>query len=189
MLEPIDNPFGPKLIRPERTGGQLLFVRPRKMERVSIAMSHPAIRYVAIGLAALAFAVPGAAQTMARGEVSGGYQFLRVEGESVSKGWSVDLSWYGNRRLAVVGQVSASYKPRTTFPVFGRPFTESETVYNFLVGVRMRNQGNRVVVPFGHVLVGNGLTIYASSPKMWSIGFHGPGSSGGGGNPSPQTML
>jgi hypothetical protein len=97
-------------------------------------------------------------------KASSGYQFLRLESASLSKGWYVDLGWSQKRRLAIVAQVAGSYKPAITFAVpRSITFTESEKVYEFLLGVRVRGRASPAFVPFGQVLVGNGLTSSSAS--------------------------
>ena len=44
------------------------------------------------------------------GDVSGGYRFLRTDGENFGKGWYVDAAGHVTEVVSVVGEVAGTYK-------------------------------------------------------------------------------
>jgi hypothetical protein len=94
----------------------------------------------------LSVAVPAAAQAAV--EVSGGYNYLRLEGESVPNGWYADLAGKIAPGIQLVGQVTGNYK---TVSVGG--IDVDAKLHSFMGGVRVA--GSRTgVSPFGQVLFG-----------------------------------
>ena len=69
---------------------------------------------LALGLAVFASAVPAAAQSSPKVELSGGYQFLRVtvdgEGLSMPKGWYADVASNVTEKIGIVFEVGGNYK-------------------------------------------------------------------------------
>lgn len=97
--------------------------------------------------------LPAAAQSAGNVEVSGGYNFLRIQDEELEEddknfpaGWYADVSGGLTDTLALVGQVSGNYKT----------FIEDIDLklHTFLGGVRLSSRANPNAVPFVHVLGG-----------------------------------
>ncbi len=84
-----------------------------------------------VGASLLGSAAPSFAQTPA-GELSVGYQWLRVAEQNFTRGWYVDLAGNVSRVIGIVGQVGGSQKS------FDNLFSGSfdVDVYEFLAGVR-----------------------------------------------------
>jgi opacity protein-like surface antigen len=105
-------------------------------------------------------AIPAAAQSTPRGEISAGYQLLGAKGdidETLEKGWYADVAGNIGRIFSVVFQVSGNYKT----------FEEAETiggitanvsvdlkVHEFMGGIRASARGNRTITPFAQFLAG-----------------------------------
>ena len=109
----------------------------------------------------LGVALPAAAQTFPRTEISGGYQFVTfsVEGEneSIPKGWYFEVAGNLNPMIGLVFQVGGNYKTfEESVTVGGGTFTAEADldVYQFLGGVRLNARANPRLVPYGQVLAG-----------------------------------
>lgn len=109
----------------------------------------------------LGLAVPAAAQTFPRTEISGGYQFVTFsvedESESIPKGWYFEVAGNLNPMLGLVFQVGGNYKTfEESVTVGGGTFTAEADldVYQFLGGVRVNARNNPRLVPYGHLLAG-----------------------------------
>ena len=117
---------------------------------------------LAVATLVLALAAPAAAQSAAQSppkfDVSGGYQFMNIEGDDFRKGWYVDFAkTWKNPGLAVVVQVDGGYRPATVFPfLYGSTITQTHSVYEILFGLRVRKRTAAAVMPFGQVLIGTG---------------------------------
>jgi opacity protein-like surface antigen len=113
------------------------------------------------GLAAFGAALPVAAQTTPKIEISAGYQLLNLDtdgdSESLPKGWYVDVAGNLNRYLGVVFEVGGNYKSVSESATF-MGVTETATVdlrvHEFMGGTRVTSRANATVMPFGQVLVG-----------------------------------
>jgi outer membrane autotransporter protein len=120
------------------------------------------MRVLSIGVVILGVAVPAAAQTAPRTEISGGYQFLTFsvedeDNESMPKGWYADVAGNLTPMIGVVFQVGGNYKTfDESVTVGGGTFTASADlkVHLFLGGVRLNLRQNSAFVPYGQVLVG-----------------------------------
>ena len=129
----------------------------------------------------LALAPPAAAQSAAQSppkfDVSGGYQFMNLEGDDY-KGWYVDFAkTWKNPGLAVVVHVDGGYRPPTVIPfLYGLIITQTESVYEMLFGLRVRKRTAAAVMPFGQVLIGTGGGNSSSFIDGRPLG--GPSSSG-----------
>ncbi len=92
-----------------------------------------------------------AAQSAGKVEVSGGYNFLRVQEEEFGDeknfpaGWYADVSGGLTDNLALVGQVSGNYKTIEDVDL---------KLHTFAGGVRLSSRANRNAVPFVQVLGG-----------------------------------
>lgn len=118
-------------------------------------------------LVLLGMALPAAAQTFPRTEISGGYQFVTfsVEGtdgvedstESIPKGWYFEVAGNLNPTVGLVFQVGGNYKTfEESVSVGGGTFTAEVDldIYQFLGGVRLNARDNPRLVPYGQLLVG-----------------------------------
>lgn len=88
------------------------------------------------------------AQGVPAAELSAGYQFLRLDDESLGVGWYVDIAGNWSDTLAIVGQVSGSYGSIDDF------VEVDINAHSFLGGVRFSGRSNPDLVPFVHALVG-----------------------------------
>jgi opacity protein-like surface antigen len=109
----------------------------------------------------LGLAVPAAAQTFPRTEISGGYQFVTFsvedENESIPKGWYFEVAGNLNPMIGLVFQVGGNYKTfEESVTLGGGTFTAEADldVYQFLGGVRLNARDNPRLVPYGHLLAG-----------------------------------
>ena len=109
----------------------------------------------------LGMAVPAAAQTFPRTEISGGYQFVTFsvndESESIPKGWYFEVAGNLNPTIGLVFQVGGNYKTfEESVTLGGGTFTAEADldVYQFLGGVRLNARDNPRLVPYGHLLAG-----------------------------------
>lgn len=112
-------------------------------------------RHIGFGVITLvalsAFPWPAAAQSAGGLEVSGGYNFLRVQEEEFEDeknfpaGWYADVSGGLTDNLALVGQVTGNYKTIDDVDF---------KLHSFLGGVRLSSRANPNAVPFVHVLGG-----------------------------------
>ena len=98
----------------------------------------------------------GTALAQDRGDVSGGYRYLRSEGESISKGFYVDVTGHLTNVFSIVGEVAGSYKSESE-TAFGITAEASGRIHTFAAGVKLRaSMVSPNVVPFGQVLFGGG---------------------------------
>jgi opacity protein-like surface antigen len=109
----------------------------------------------------LGVALPAAAQTFPRTEISGGYQFVTFtvadENESIPKGWYFEVAGNLNPMIGLVFQVGGNYKTfEESVQVGGGSFTAEVDldIYQFLGGLRLNARSNPRLVPYGQVLVG-----------------------------------
>jgi hypothetical protein len=109
----------------------------------------------------LGLAVPAAAQTFPRTEISGGYQFVTFsveeESESIPKGWYFEVAGNLNPMIGLVFQVGGNYKTfEESVTLGGGTFTAEADldVYQFLGGVRLNARDNPRLVPYGQLLAG-----------------------------------
>lgn len=124
-------------------------------------MHRSTVRILVLCLLAVATAVPVAAQSTPKVELSGGYQFLNFslegENESMPVGWYFDVAGNLTPMLGVVFQVGGNYKTvDESAAIGGISFSTSIDlkVHEFLGGVRTNFRSSRAVVPFGQFLVG-----------------------------------
>jgi hypothetical protein len=94
-------------------------------------------------------AVPASAQNTSKVELSGGYNLLRFNDETIPGGWYADVAGKITPMFAVVGQVTGNYK---SMDVSG--ISVDTTIHTFMAGVRVSAHAVSGVTPFAHVLVG-----------------------------------
>jgi opacity protein-like surface antigen len=107
-------------------------------------------------------AIPAAAQTTPRTEISAGYQFVTFsvedgENESIPKGWYFEVAGNLNPMLGVVFQVGGNYKRFEESVTIGTVTIAAEAdvkVHEFLGGLRLSARDNPKLVPYGQLLVG-----------------------------------
>ena len=132
-------------------------------------------------LVVLSAAMPVSAQTVPRTEISGGYQFVNYsvdgEGESLPKGWYVDVAGNLTPIFGVVFQVGGSYKTFDESVTIGGgtlTATADLKVHPFLGGVRLSARKSSAFVPYGQVLAGavnSSIELTASSTIPGVPGF------------------
>jgi hypothetical protein len=98
----------------------------------------------------------GAAFAQERGDVSGGYRFLRTEGENFGKGWYFDGAVPVTEIVSVVGEVAGTYKSLSE--TFGGITVEADfKLHTFMGGARFKVPVEETTLtPFGQVLFGVG---------------------------------
>ena len=117
-------------------------------------------RVVGICLVVVATAIPAAAQTASRGEISAGYQLLGARGdvdETLEKGWYADVAGNIGRVFSVVFQVSGNYKSFDETVTVGTLTTNVNVdlkVHEFMGGIRANARGSRTITPFVQFLAG-----------------------------------
>lgn len=115
-------------------------------------MRRSVLRVIRASVVALGIVMGGASTASAQGvpaaDLSVGYQFLRLEEESLGLGWYVDLAGNWSETLAIVGQVAGSYGSVADF------VNIDIDAHSFLGGIRFSGRGNPSLVPFAHALVG-----------------------------------
>ena len=91
-----------------------------------------------------------------KGDVSGGYRYMRSEGEGISKGFYVDVTGHVTDMFSIVGEVGGSYLSQSeTFS--GVTAEASGKIHTFAAGVKLRaSKVSPNVVPFAQVLFGGG---------------------------------
>jgi hypothetical protein len=89
-----------------------------------------------------------------RGDVSGGYRFMRSEGANFGKGWYFDVSGHVTEVVSIVGDVGGSYKSESeTFS--GITIEADAKVHTFAGGLKARaSTVSPNVFPFAQVLFG-----------------------------------
>jgi opacity protein-like surface antigen len=114
----------------------------------------------------LGVALPAAAQTFPRTEISGGYQFVTFsvpaadgedDTESIPKGWYFEVAGNLNPMIGLVFQVGGNYKTVEESVTVGGGTLTAEAdldIYQFLGGVRLNARDNPRLVPYGHLLAG-----------------------------------
>src|SRR5215510_5255099 len=124
-------------------------------------MHRPTVRILVLCLAAVATAVPVAAQSTPKVELSGGYQFLNFsldgENQSMPAGWYFDVAGNLTPMLGVVFQVGGNYKTIDESVALGgvtARATADLRVHEFLGGVRLNLRSSPAIVPFAQVLAG-----------------------------------
>lgn len=128
-------------------------------------------------LVALGIAQPAMAQGTEKGDVSLGYQFMNLssagESQALPVGWFADVAGNLTRSMAVVGQVSGSYKSLSQSASLGglsASATADIKMHQFMGGIRLSSRANPTVVPFGHILAG---------ANYGSVSFSGSGNIAG----------
>ena len=100
----------------------------------------------------------GAAFAQERGDLSGGYRFLRTDGENFGKGWYVDGAGRVTDFLSVVGEVAGTYK--SISETFSGITVEADLkLHTFMGGARWTFRvpvQDMRLAPFGQVLFGVG---------------------------------
>jgi hypothetical protein len=98
----------------------------------------------------------GAALAQDKGDVSGGYRYVRSGGEGIVKGFYFDVTGHVTDMFSIVGEVGGSYLSESeTFS--GVTAEASGKIHTFAAGVKLR--GPKVspnVVPFARILFGGG---------------------------------
>ena len=98
----------------------------------------------------------GTALAQDKGDVSGGYRYLRSEGESIKKGFYFDVTGHLTNIFSIVGEVGGSYKSESE-TAFGVTAEANGSIHTFAAGVKLRaSMVSPNVVPFGQVLFGGG---------------------------------
>jgi len=98
----------------------------------------------------------GTALAQDRGDVSGGYRYLRSEGESISKGFYVDVTGHVTHMLSIVGEVGGSYLSESE-TIGGVTAKATGRIHTFAAGVKVRaSKVGPNAVPFAQVLFGGG---------------------------------
>ena len=96
----------------------------------------------------------GTAFAQDRGDISGGYRFMRSEGVNFGKGWYVDVSGHMTDMVSIVGDVGGSYKSESE-SFAGVTITADARIHTFAGGLKVRASAvSPSVVPFGQVLFG-----------------------------------
>ena len=110
-------------------------------------------RRAALGIALLIMA-GSTAFAQDRGDISGGYRFMRSEGVNFGKGWYADVSGHVTDMVSIVGDVGGSYKGESeTFS--GVTITADAKLHTFAGGLKVSaSTASPSVVPFGQVLFG-----------------------------------
>jgi opacity protein-like surface antigen len=124
-------------------------------------MQRMCVRVLSVCLVVLGVALPAAAQTFPRTEISGGYQFVTFsvedDSESIPKGWYFEVAGNLNPTIGLVFQVGGNYKTVEESVTVGGGTLNAEVdldVYQFLGGLRLNARNNPRLVPYGHLLVG-----------------------------------
>lgn len=96
----------------------------------------------------------GTAFAQDRGDISGGYRFMRSEGVNVGKGWYADVSGHLTDMVSIVGDVGGSYKGESE-SFAGVTIAADIKIHTFTGGLKVRASAvSPSVVPFGQVLFG-----------------------------------
>jgi opacity protein-like surface antigen len=90
-----------------------------------------------------------------KAEVAGGYQFIRVEGDNLKKGWFADVAIHTPKVVSIVGQFSQS-----SMSVSESGVTGTASIREIAGGIRASSWVNPKVTPFAQVLAG-GMTAKA----------------------------
>jgi hypothetical protein len=110
-----------------------------------------------VGLLFVGVAVPASAQDTSKVELSGGYNLLRMNDETLPGGWYADVAGKITPMFAVVGQVTGNYK---SIDVAG--VTVDTKIHTFMAGVRVNAPAVSGLTPFAHVLFGAARTSGSS---------------------------
>ena len=127
---------------------------------------------VGVCLMILAIALPAAAQSESRGEISAGYQLLGAKGdvdETLEKGWYADVAGNIGHVFSVVFQVSGNYKTFEQTETIGGITTNVSVdlkVHEFMGGIRANVRGSRAITPFAQFLAGG---VHGSADVSGSI--------------------
>lgn len=112
-------------------------------------------RLAALGIGILLVS-GGTAFAQDTGDVSGGYRFLRTDGENFGKGWYFDGAAHVTEIVSVVGEVAGTYKSISeTFA--GITVDADLKLHTFMGGARFRMPVEDMnLSPFGQILFGVG---------------------------------
>lgn len=91
-------------------------------------------------------AVPAMAQTASKVDVSGGYNLLHSDGETIPGGWYADVEGKVAPMFGVVGQVTGNYKTVSGVDT---------KLHTFMAGVRVNGHTASTVAPYAEALVGD----------------------------------
>ncbi len=124
---------------------------------------------LAVFVLATVLLAAGTASAQDRGDVSGGYRFLRSEGVNFGAGWYVDVAGHLTDVVSVVGDVGGTYKSLSE-TIQGITISADVQLHTFMGGARFRAAMlNRRIVPFGQVLFGAGNATTSASGGGISI--------------------
>ena len=91
-----------------------------------------------------------------KGDVSGGYRYVRSESESISKGFYVDVTGHVTDMFSIAGEVGGSYLSESETSG-GLTAEASGNIHTFAAGVKLRaSKVSPNAVPFAQVLFGVG---------------------------------
>lgn len=102
------------------------------------------------------FLAGGPAFAQDKGDVSGGYRFLRTDGENFGAGWYVDGAGHVTEVVSVVGEIAGTYKSLSE--TFDGVTVEADLkLHTFMGGVRLRVPVESTsLAPFAQALFGVG---------------------------------
>ena len=115
-----------------------------------------------VGLfAVFALLVPAAlrAQEDLKGELSGGYSFVRAVGDGVN-GWSASIAGNPTKYLGIVGDFAGYYE-------------NGGALHSFMFGPRFSYRRHKTVTPFAQVLVGGARATNGGSDSMFTAALGG----------------
>ena len=115
------------------------------------------MRRLAVFVIGVVWLSGGTALAQDRGDVSGGYRFLRLTGDdavNINKGWYVDATGHVTGVLSIVGDVGGSY--RSESETFGGITASADvSVHTFMGGLKFRApMVSPKAIPFAQVLFG-----------------------------------
>jgi hypothetical protein len=104
------------------------------------------------GAGVCAVATPSWAQSTVRVEASGGYNLLKLPGDTLPVGWYADAAVYAGATLSVVGQINGNYKTAEVAGITGARV--GRHYHGFMGGVRASHRTSPKVELFGQALLG-----------------------------------
>lgn len=114
------------------------------------------VRYLLAALIVLTGAAPAAAQS-ANYAIAGGYQFLRHDGETLTRGGFGEFEFHIDGPVSLLGHGGSSTDAIRTEEIFGTTRVRVEgslTVTSYLTGVRFAARRDSRVSPFVDLLAG-----------------------------------
>jgi outer membrane immunogenic protein len=107
------------------------------------------------------------AQDLPKGQVFGGYSYMRSSGQGLN-GFDAQFTYNSNKMLGLTADVSGEFGGQSvSIPGVGASASSSGHLYNFLFGPTVSHRTDSKLVPFAHGLLGIARTGGSASMSIF----------------------